>query len=206
MSKKKKLNFHQVIEQEDEHLRARRKYRNGTSEADELDDTRFGIAMSGGGIRSATINLGILKTLNKFGVLKKADYLSTVSGGGYTGAYVQSLLKKKASEIKDQPEEAYEDLFHQDHINYLRDRGEYMMPGVGKGKVWNTFILVIGYLVSTLMSWVSPLIFIFLFLTLLSGIGKVRGLVDDYNLQAEAYNFIDKWNICLLYTSPSPRD
>lgn len=195
MSKKKKLNFHQVIDQEDEHLRARRKYRNGTSEADELDDTRFGIAMSGGGIRSATINLGILKTLNKFGILKKADYLSTVSGGGYTGAYVQSLLKKKASEIKDQPEEAYENLFHQDHINYLRDRGEYMMPGVGKGKIWNTFILVIGYLVSTLMSWVSPLIFIFLFLTLLSGIGKVRGLVDDYNLQAEVYNFIDKWNI-----------
>ncbi len=195
MSKKKKLNFHQVIEQEDEHLRARRKYRNGTSEADELDDTRFGIAMSGGGIRSATINLGILKTLNKFGILKKADYLSTVSGGGYTGAYVQSLLKKKSSEIKDQPEEAYEKLFHQDHINYLRDRGEYMMPGVGKGKVWNTFILVIGYLVSTLMSWVSPLIFIFLFLTLLSGIGKVRGLVDDYNLQTEVYNFIDKWNL-----------
>ncbi len=195
MSKKKKLNFHQVIEQEDEHLRARRKHRSGTSEADELDDTRFGIAMSGGGIRSATINLGILKTLNKFGVLEKADYLSTVSGGGYTGAYVQSLLKKKASEKKDHPAEAYENLFHQDHINYLRDRGEYMMPGVGRKKIWNTFVLVIGYLVSTLMSWVSPLIFIFLFLTLLSGIGKVRGLVDDYNFQTEVYNFIDNWYI-----------
>jgi len=195
MSKKKKLNFHQVIEQEDVHLKARRKYRNGDAEAAQIDDTRFGIALSGGGIRSATINLGILKTLNKFGILEKADYLSTVSGGGYTGAYVQSLLKKRARELKDQPEAAYEDLFHQDHIRYLRDRGEYMMPGVGKGKVWNTFILIIGYLVSTLMSWVSPLIFIFLFLTLLSGIGKVRGLVDNYDFQAEVYSFIENFKI-----------
>ena len=195
MSKKKKLNFHQVIEQEDEHLKARRKLRNGASEMDQLDDTRFGIAMSGGGIRSATINLGLLKTLNKFGILEKADYLSTVSGGGYTGAYVQSLLKKRAADLKDNPSDVYKDLFHQDHIDYLRDRGEYMMPGSGRAKIWNTIILVIGYLVSTLMSWVSPLIFIFLFLTLLSGIGKVRGLVDNYNFQSEVYSFIDRWHI-----------
>ncbi len=193
MSKKKKLNFHQVIKEEDAHLKARRKYRNGDAEADQLDDTRFGIAMSGGGIRSATINLGILKTLNKFGILEKADYLSTVSGGGYTGAYVQSLLKKRAAEIKDHPQAAYKDLFHPEHIDYLRDRGEYMMPGVGKGKIWNTFILVIGYLVSTLMSWVSPLIFIFLSLTLLSVIGKVRGLVGNYDFQEEVYKFIENY-------------
>ena len=195
MLKNKKLNFHQVIKEEDEYLKARRKYRNGDAEADQLDDTRFGIAMSGGGIRSATINLGILKTLNKFGVLAKADYLSTVSGGGYTGAYVQSLLKKRAEEIKDQPEAAYENLFHQDHINYLRDRGEYMMPGVGKGKVWNTFILVIGYLVSTLMSWVSPLIFIFLFFTLLSGIGRVRKMMGRFKIKNWIYDFIDDFHI-----------
>ncbi len=195
MSKKKKLNFHQVIEQEDVHLKARRKYRNGTSEADQLDDTRFGIAMSGGGIRSATINLGILKTLNKFGILEKADYLSTVSGGGYTGAYVQSLLKRRTEEIKDEPEAAYEDLFHQDHINYLRGRGEYMMPGVGKGKIWNTFILVIGYLVSTLMSWVSPLIFIFLFFTLLSGIGRVRKMMGKFQIKDSIYKFIDDFHV-----------
>ncbi len=193
MSKKKKLNFQQVIKEEDAHLKARRKYRNGDAEATQLDDTRFGIAMSGGGIRSATINLGILKTLNKFGILEKADYLSTVSGGGYTGAYVQSLLKKRAAELKNNPQEAYKDLFHPEHIDYLRDRGEYMMPGVGKGKIWNTFILVIGYLVSTLMSWVSPLIFIFLSLTLLSGIGKVRGLVGDYDFQKEVYKFIENY-------------
>jgi hypothetical protein len=41
----------------------------------------FGIALSGGGIRSATLNLGILEVFNKCSILKLADYLSIVSGG-----------------------------------------------------------------------------------------------------------------------------
>src|ERR1043166_9313002 len=40
-----------------------------------------GLAFSGGGIRSATFNLGILQGLAKLGLLKFVDYLSTVSGG-----------------------------------------------------------------------------------------------------------------------------
>ncbi|TVP49924.1 MAG: hypothetical protein EA350_01220 [Gemmatimonadales bacterium] len=47
----------------------------------------FGIALSGGGIRSATFNLGLLQQLARFGLLERADYLSTVSGGGYIGGF-----------------------------------------------------------------------------------------------------------------------
>jgi len=47
----------------------------------------FGIALSGGGIRSATFNLGLLQQLARFGLLARADYLSTVSGGGYIGGF-----------------------------------------------------------------------------------------------------------------------
>src|SRR5687768_6814876 len=42
----------------------------------------FGLAFSGGGIRSATFNLGILQGLAEHGLLRRVDYLSTVSGGG----------------------------------------------------------------------------------------------------------------------------
>ena len=45
-----------------------------------------GLALSGGGIRSATVSLGILQKLAGAGLLKHVDYLSTVSGGGYIGA------------------------------------------------------------------------------------------------------------------------
>src|SRR5215510_16041704 len=45
----------------------------------------FGLAISGGGIRSASFALGLLQALYGFGVFDKFHYLSTVSGGGYIG-------------------------------------------------------------------------------------------------------------------------
>ncbi|HSI46467.1 MAG TPA: patatin-like phospholipase family protein, partial [Methylophilus sp.] len=53
----------------------------------------IGLAFSGGGIRSATLNLGILQGFAKKGLLDKFDYLSTVSGGGYIGAWFTSLVR-----------------------------------------------------------------------------------------------------------------
>jgi hypothetical protein len=51
-----------------------------------------GLALSGGGVRSATFNLGLLQSLAKNKVLQYCDYLSTVSGGGYIGSCLSSLL------------------------------------------------------------------------------------------------------------------
>jgi hypothetical protein len=48
-------------------------------------DNLTGLALSGGGIRSATFCLGVLQALAKYDLLKRFDYLSTVSGGGYIG-------------------------------------------------------------------------------------------------------------------------
>jgi Patatin-like phospholipase len=47
-----------------------------------------GLAFSGGGIRSATFNLGVLQGLAKLGLLPMFDYISTVSGGGYIGSWL----------------------------------------------------------------------------------------------------------------------
>jgi len=145
--------FSEVKKLEDEALKQRRQ-KLGEVSSDQLDMNRFGLALSGGGIRSAVINLGFLKTLNLFNILKKADYLSTVSGGGYTGAYIQATLKNEGS---------YEKLFQDEHIEYMRSRGEYMIPGSGFWKLWNQFVLVISFLVSLVMSWMSPLIVLLLF-------------------------------------------
>ncbi|MBU1691441.1 MAG: hypothetical protein KJ958_12075 [Gammaproteobacteria bacterium] len=54
-----------------------------------------GIALSGGGIRSASFCLGVLQALAYAGWLKKLDYLSTVSGGGYIGGALTWFLHKK---------------------------------------------------------------------------------------------------------------
>jgi hypothetical protein len=56
---------------------------------------RFGLALSGGGIRSATFNLGLLQAFAYLGVLKHVEYLSTVSGGGYIGGFWMAWLRRK---------------------------------------------------------------------------------------------------------------
>ncbi len=48
----------------------------------------IGLALSGGGIRSATFSLGVLQGLQDFDLLKYVDYLSMVSGGGYIGGWL----------------------------------------------------------------------------------------------------------------------
>ena len=50
------------------------------------------LCFSGGGIRSATFNLGIIQALARLRVLDKFDYLSTVSGGGYIGAWLTAWI------------------------------------------------------------------------------------------------------------------
>ena len=62
------------------------------------DDARlFGLALSGGGIRSATFNLGVIQALAKLGLLRYVDYLSTVSGGGYIGAWMTAWASRRKS-------------------------------------------------------------------------------------------------------------
>lgn len=46
----------------------------------------FGLALSGGGIRSASFALGVLQALHGFGAFNRFQFLSTVSGGGYIGS------------------------------------------------------------------------------------------------------------------------
>jgi hypothetical protein len=59
------------------------------------DNGLVGLAFSGGGIRSATLNLGIAQALNEYGVFRHADYLSTVSGGGYLGSGLSTLMRQR---------------------------------------------------------------------------------------------------------------
>ncbi len=59
------------------------------------DDNLAGLCISGGGVRSATLGLGLLQAFIKKGILKKFDYLSTVSGGGYIGSCLSSLMSRE---------------------------------------------------------------------------------------------------------------
>lgn len=85
----------------------------------------IGICCSGGGIRSAAFNLGALQSLDEAGVLRRADYLSAVSGGSYiASAYAVAsrhsdpeLLAERPAFAPGTPEESWV----RNHCSYLAD-------------------------------------------------------------------------------------
>jgi hypothetical protein len=101
--------FAEVYATEREYL-AQRRVRAGVTNAPEApaDLRPLGLALSGGGIRSATFNLGVLQTLARLDVLRRMDYLSTVSGGGYIGSCLSSLLSRSRPPRGAKPREGNE--------------------------------------------------------------------------------------------------
>ena len=97
-----------------------------------------GLAISGGGIRSAAFSLGVLQKLASKKLLSSFDYLSTVSGGGFTGGSVSYYLNHPAFN-QNGPKYDLEDKFpygdpdkawHSPtpELNYLRSHGNYLAP------------------------------------------------------------------------------
>ena len=54
-----------------------------------------GFSISGGGIRSATFNLGVIQGLARLGLLPRLDYLSVNSGGGYIGSWLAAWIRRR---------------------------------------------------------------------------------------------------------------
>jgi choline dehydrogenase-like flavoprotein len=69
-----------------------------------LPENCVGLALSGGGIRSATYCLGLLQGLAKTKMLRRVDFLSTVSGGGYAGGFLGRLYTQIACALTDKLE------------------------------------------------------------------------------------------------------
>jgi hypothetical protein len=82
-----------VQQAELEEIHTRRK----TVRYDDDDDPRttlVGLALSGGGIRSATFSLGVLQGLHDCGFLRLVDYISSVSGGGFVTGWWSAWLNR----------------------------------------------------------------------------------------------------------------
>lgn len=104
--------------EEREALRARReRTRDGGA-------TRVGLALSGGGIRSATFCLGLVRGLAQNRLLRRFDYLSTVSGGGYVGAAIGRLLAAVGIDEGERAIASGDSLL----LTWLRRNGRYLTP------------------------------------------------------------------------------
>jgi predicted acylesterase/phospholipase RssA len=131
------------------------------------DTPLVGLALSGGGIRSACFGLGVLQALHKLKLFSHLDYVSTVSGGGYIGGWLQAALangRDSAIELKgEEPRE----------IRFLRAYSNYLTPRLGlfSGDTWaavgnslrnlilNFTILSLSLLAPLYLPWLGAAIF-----------------------------------------------
>jgi predicted acylesterase/phospholipase RssA len=107
----------------------------------------IGLALSGGGIRSATFNLGALQALAKHRLLARMDYLSTVSGGGYIGSWLSAWIHRHAEGVLGVQNAIREGLAGRGNepgeVSWLRDYSNYLVVRLGffSGDSWATIAI-----------------------------------------------------------------
>jgi len=126
----------------------------------------IGLALSGGGIRSASFGLGVVQVLAAKKLLKEVDFLSTVSGGGYTGSFLTRRLgAHEAHDTVAAPQGP-----DPEPIRYLRLHARYL-SGRNLGERWSMVCATLG---GMLLNWATP-VFIVLVAALLGvGLGWTR--------------------------------
>jgi predicted acylesterase/phospholipase RssA len=106
------------------------------------------LCLSGGGIRSAAFGLGVLQSLAAKRLLNRFDYLSTVSGGGFIGGWLQMLLHATGD-----VEQAQEELATSgEAVKRLRHYTNYLTPHVGPFSS-DTWASVALYARNLLLNW-----------------------------------------------------
>jgi hypothetical protein len=115
------------------------------------------LSLSGGGIRSGTFALGLMQGLARHRLLEKFDYLSTVSGGGYTGGWLTAWIHRHpeglAGVSRDLTEGGGQKIDPDAApLRYLRRYSNFITPKVGllTADTW-TFIGI--YLRNTFLNW-----------------------------------------------------
>ena len=180
-----------VLNEELRQVETSRKLRLGQNEQrPAANRSLIGLAFSGGGIRSATFNLGILQALAHHRLLRAFDYISTVSGGGYIGGWLMGWMHHQGIGIQDVEErlsaqpKAPNEASDPPEVHFLRDYSNYLTPrkGVLGGDFW---AFAAGYLRNTILNQ------IILVLGLLSLLLLPRAFVYVLNLLEDLEN---AWN------------
>jgi len=141
-----------TVEGRRDHVKGAARDRNIEVEIPEEGMDAVGLACSGGGVRSATFCLGVIQILADKGLIKRLDYLSTVSGGGFTGSFLTQRLSDIDSEkliggaYGPDPEP----------IRYLRQRAKYLTTR----NFWDAFGMVTSTVAGMIINWMAPLMVI----------------------------------------------
>jgi hypothetical protein len=144
-----------------------------------VTDDAVGLALSGGGIRSATFGLGVLQSLARARLLRRVDMMSTVSGGGFIGVFLGRLYTHDDAEYRatladrlklgaagqratmtDLVEEALVNP-ESPPVDWLRENGRYLSPTGSGDTLMGVAVMIRNWFAARLTLW-SLLLFAFL--------------------------------------------
>lgn len=198
-----------VIDAEREKIEPGRAARLG----DDVDAPWAGIGLSGGGIRSACFALGVLQGLAERDLLKRFDYISSVSGGGYLATSLQWWWHRgkreddpavtppefglgpddfpygPAAPAIDQPGAPAARVRARANLEFLRAHSSYLTPGRGLNAL-SMFGVLARTVVISILIWIPLLT---LFFCLLNGLDDafVKDRATDYGLASPLGAIID---------------
>lgn len=120
------------------------------------------LCLSGGGIRSAAVCLGVLQAFARRGLLPEFHYLSTVSGGGYTGGWLTRLIAdqndrdrgsgKSEGIVRAQAILAEKVASRQPELDRLRRFTNFLTPNPGLASL-DTWAGIVLWLRNTFINW-----------------------------------------------------
>ncbi len=131
-----------------------------------------GLALSGGGVRSAAFSLGVLQALNQENVLRNVDYLSTVSGGGYMGSALSATMTKTKGEFvfgnapKNGSAQAAGEIRDTPAVGHLRNYSNYLIPTGARDILTGAAIALRGLTAN--LGLVLPIILLFACTTIMT--------------------------------------
>jgi hypothetical protein len=117
------------------------------------------LCLSGGGIRSASFAMGVVQRLARRGLLSRFHYMSTVSGGGYTGSWLSAWMARSGTKrVYEQLEGTYAGKPESEPapLRHIRAYSYYLNPSLGllSADTW-TLIATIGR--NILLIWLVAL-------------------------------------------------
>ncbi len=142
-----------------------------------------GIAFSGGGIRSATFNLGVLQALADLRLLRKFHYLSTVSGGGYIGSWLVAWIHRRGGDLEEVScalRTAWSEHLSgraPEEIRFLRRFSNYLTPKLGwlGADTWTVIAIYLRNVLLNMTTLVAALAFVLM-------LPRVLGILMDVPL------------------------
>ena len=110
-------------------------------------DPLIGLALSGGGMRAATFHLGVLQAFSEVDIIKRIDYLSSVSGGSYIAGWLAKYLSERPNGVSALAAMLSRRPFDKEsaEIHRLRQHSSFLTPKLGVfGK--DTWLFIATYI------------------------------------------------------------